>query len=155
MDVKIIEPIRKYIKEFNSTEEFNDYYSMHKEEMDNLTTHKLNKMYHVVGYRITKIKGVLMLKRWDTKQESEEENPLKQEISTVQNEFSTFRNDMSAFKQNLTSTKEDFTNKLSEVTNLKSEISRLKDSIVDINVEIKKIKSSLLEVINFLNGEQK
>ena len=74
MDVKIIEPIRNYLKEFNSTDEFNAFYSMHKDEMDALTTHKLNKMYHVNGYRITKIKGELMLKRWENKRDEEARN---------------------------------------------------------------------------------
>ena len=65
MDVKVIEPIKNYLKEFNSPDEFNLFYSKNKSEIDAYTTHKLNKMYHIVGYRITKIKGVLMLKKWD------------------------------------------------------------------------------------------
>ena len=62
MDLKVIEPIKNYIKEFNSPVEFNLWYAKHKEEVDSLTTHKLNKMYLINGYRITKIKGELMLK---------------------------------------------------------------------------------------------
>ncbi len=65
MDIKILEPIKNYLKEFNSVEEFNNFYSLNKKELDQITTHKLNKMYHVKGYRITKIKGELMLKKWD------------------------------------------------------------------------------------------
>ncbi len=65
MDLKILEPIKNYLKEFNTPEEFNNFYSLNKDELNKLTTHKLNKMYHVKGYRITKIKGVLMLKKWD------------------------------------------------------------------------------------------
>ncbi len=62
MDLKVIEPIRNYIKEFNSPVEFNLWYAKHKDEVDALTTHKLNKMYKIDNYRITKIKGELMLK---------------------------------------------------------------------------------------------
>ncbi len=65
MDLKILEPIKNYLKEFNTPEEFNNFYSLNKDELNKLTTHKLNKMYHVKGYRITKIKGELMLKKWD------------------------------------------------------------------------------------------
>ena len=65
MDLKILEPIKNYLKEFNTPEEFNNFYSLNKDELNKLTTHKLNKMYHVKGYRITKIKGQLMLKKWD------------------------------------------------------------------------------------------
>ena len=63
MTLKIIEPIRDYLKVFNSPDEFNIWYTKNKEEVDTLTTHKLNKMYKINGYRITKIKNVLMLKK--------------------------------------------------------------------------------------------
>ena len=68
MDIKVIEPIKHYLKEFKTVDEFNLWYSKNKDEVDALTTHKLNKMYHIDGYRITKIKGVLMLKRWVDKE---------------------------------------------------------------------------------------
>ena len=63
MTLKIIEPIRDYLKVFNSADEFNIWYTKNKDEVDSLTTHKLNKMYKINGYRITKIKNVLMLKK--------------------------------------------------------------------------------------------
>ena len=63
MTLKIIEPIRDYLKVFNSADEFNIWYTKKKDEVDSLTTHKLNKMYKINGYRITKIKNVLMLKK--------------------------------------------------------------------------------------------
>ncbi len=65
MDLKVIEPIKNYLKEFKTVDEFNLWYSKNKDEVDKLTTHKLNKMYKIDGYRITKIKGVLMLKKWE------------------------------------------------------------------------------------------
>ena len=71
MDLKVIEPIKNYLKEFKTVDEFNLWYSKNKEEVDKLTTHKLNKMYKIDGYRITKIKGVLMLKKWVEKEEKE------------------------------------------------------------------------------------
>ena len=74
-ELKIIEPIKNYLKEFETVDEFNLYYAKHKDEIDELTTHKLNKMYHINGYRITKIKGILMLKKWgNTKNDSNKEN---------------------------------------------------------------------------------
>ena len=63
MTLKIIEPIRDYLKVFNTDDEFNIWYTKNKDEVDTLTTHKLNKMYKINGYRITKIKNVLMLKK--------------------------------------------------------------------------------------------
>ena len=88
MDLKVIEPIKNYIKEFNSPVEFNLWYAKHKDEVDSLTTHKLNKMYHIDNYRITKIKGELMLKVdrkvKEKSEESEDEiNELRNEIKNI------------------------------------------------------------------------
>ena len=63
MTLKIIEPIRDYLKVFNSPDEFNIWFTKNKDEIESLTTHKLNKLYKINGYRITKIKGILMLKK--------------------------------------------------------------------------------------------
>ena len=63
MTIKIIEPIRDYLKVFNSPDEFNIWFTKNKDEIESLTTHKLNKLYKINGYRITKIKGILMLKK--------------------------------------------------------------------------------------------
>ena len=73
MDLKIIEPIHKPLHEFETPDEFNIYYHKHKDEMDKETTHLLNKKFSINGYRITKIKGVLCLKKW-TKNKSEHVN---------------------------------------------------------------------------------
>ena len=69
MDVKTIEPIENYVKEFANPDEFNMWYVKNKADVDAQTTHKLNKMYYVHGYHITKIKGVLMLKKYDPKRQ--------------------------------------------------------------------------------------
>lgn len=72
MDLKIIGPIKKPLKEFESPDEFNLYYHKHKEEMDGETTHSLNKKFKIDGFRITKIKGVLCLKKDVKKKENNE-----------------------------------------------------------------------------------
>ena len=59
--IPLIEPVKER-KEFGSVDEFNIFYNEHKDEFNTLTTCKLNKKYHVPGYRITKIKGVVSLK---------------------------------------------------------------------------------------------
>ena len=63
MDVKVVEPIQSPMKEFNNVDEFNLFYHNHKDEMMETTTHRLNKMYKINGYRITKIRGELCLKK--------------------------------------------------------------------------------------------
>ena len=92
MDLKVIEPIKNYLKEFKTVDEFNLYYSKNKDEIDSMTTHKLNKMYHIDGYRITKIKGKLCLKKWEKKdKESNNENDhlemYEEEINYLKNEI--------------------------------------------------------------------
>ena len=87
MDLKVIEPIKNYIKEFKTVDEFNLWYSKNKEEVDALTTHKLNKMYHINDYRITIIKGVLMLKKWDDKEKKTSKpsdiDELRQQVNEI------------------------------------------------------------------------
>ena len=73
MDLKIIEPVQKYVKEFESPEEFNVFYAKNKDEIDSQTTHMLNKKYHIKGLVITKIKGELCLKKpWIKKNNNNE-----------------------------------------------------------------------------------
>ena len=170
MDVKIIEPIKNYLKEFNTTEEFNTFYSVHKDEMDSLTTHKLNKMYHVNGYRITKIKGELMLKRWDNKKDEEEQ--LKQEITQAStratelakrvDDLSSYRQEMkiiaenqSKYNQDVNKIKEDVTQQISQISiTQQSQFRKLQDQIDDLNIDLKKIKGTINDIIDYLNGRK-
>jgi hypothetical protein len=62
LNPKIIKPI-SLMMTFEDQDEFFDYYNSHKSEMDSLTTHKLNKLFSIEGYRITKIKNILKLKQ--------------------------------------------------------------------------------------------
>ncbi len=89
MDLKVIEPIKTYLKEFSSPDEFNLFYAKNKADIDSQTTHKLNKMYHIKGYRITKIKNVLMLKKWDDEHSKENINDKIEELN----------NDISSMKE--------------------------------------------------------
>lgn len=63
MELKIIEPIREYLKEFDSVDDFNKFYFKHKSDIDGQTTHQLNKKFHIKGYRLTKIHGELQIKK--------------------------------------------------------------------------------------------
>lgn len=67
MDVPVIEAIHSPKHVFETVDEFNMYYHKHKSELDPLTTNKLNKMFQIKGYKITKLNGVLSLKKFDPK----------------------------------------------------------------------------------------
>ena len=85
MDLKIIVPVNKYIKEFESPEEFNVFYAKHKDEIDSQTTHMLNKKYHIKGLVITKIKGELCLKKpWIKKNNNESSNDLEVRVKRLE-----------------------------------------------------------------------
>lgn len=99
MDIKVIEPIKHYLKEFKTVDEFNLWYSKNKDEVDALTTHKLNKMYFIDGYRITKIKGVLMLKKWVDKGEKTSKTTDIDELRTQVNEIRDVVNRIITFLQ--------------------------------------------------------
>ena len=138
--------------------------------MDALTTHKLNKMYHVNGYRITKIKGELMLKRWDNKKDEEEQ--LKQEISQAStratelakrvDDLSSYRQEMkiiaenqSKYNQDVNKIKEDVTQQISQISiTQQSQFRKLQDQIDDLNIDLKKIKGTINDIIDYLNGRK-
>ena len=43
-------------KQFDSLDEFNQFYRLHKEEIDELSTVKINRLYHIKDYKITRRK---------------------------------------------------------------------------------------------------
>ena len=110
-EIKIIEKFSPDITEFENKEEFIEYLQDNKEEMDKLTTQKLNKMYHIKGYKITKLKGEICLKKDNTtdskdknrdntemtkvlETQSVEINELKQEIQTLKSALSNLINQL-------------------------------------------------------------
>ena len=85
MDLRIIQPVNGYIKEFESPEEFNVFYAKNKDEIDSQTTHMLNKKYHIKGLVITKIKGELCLKKpWVKKNNTESSNDLEVRVKRLE-----------------------------------------------------------------------
>lgn len=59
--IPIIEPIKER-KDFKNPDEFTVFYNQNKQLFEENTTCKLNKMFNIPGYRITKLKGVVSLK---------------------------------------------------------------------------------------------
>ena len=85
MDLKIIKPVEKYLKEFESPEEFNVFYAKNKDDIDSQTTHKLNKQYHIKGYVITKIKGELCLKKpWMKKNNNQSSVEMSSQMGSLE-----------------------------------------------------------------------
>ena len=147
MEIKIIEPIKNYSKVFNTPEEFNSFYTKNKNEMNLMTTHKLNKMYFIEGYRITKIKGVLMLKKWDDKDKNENEDELNEFKNNLKNkdiEINSIKDGLSYYQNKLKEVKE-------EINSIKDKLNEFKE---EMKKELKQIKETINSIITVLNGEQ-
>ena len=100
--VKIIEPIRSYYKTFKTIDEFNNWYLKNKSEVDEYTTHKLNKMYNVEGYRITRIKGSLCLKKVVPKHNNEKSETCDEQSSTQMHEqIISMKNEIQSLKKSI------------------------------------------------------
>ena len=99
-NLKVIEPIQIDVKTFQDKNEFEMFYNSHKNEFENCTTTKLNRMYKIPGYRITRQKEVLCLKKDYTKnnkQESDDDNiqkfdELKDELTKMIEEVKLYFN---------------------------------------------------------------
>ena len=99
-NLKVIEPIQIDVKTFQDKNEFEMFYNSHKNEFENCTTTKLNRMYKIPGYRITRQKEVLCLKKDYTKnnkQESDDDNTqrfdeLKDELTKMIEEVKLYFN---------------------------------------------------------------
>ena len=99
-NLKVIEPIQIDVKTFQDKNEFEMFYNSHKNEFENCTTTKLNRMYKIPGYRITRQKEVLCLKKDYTKnnkQESDDDNiqkfdELKDELTKLIEEVKLYFN---------------------------------------------------------------
>lgn len=94
MEVLVLGNNTNILKVFNSVDEFNLYYTKNKEEMDNSTTQKLNKMYKITGYRITKKdtrdkdgklqKGIICLKKIKEETQINEVQELKKKFEEME-----------------------------------------------------------------------
>ena len=82
IEIKVLEKYSPEVIEFDSKEEFIEYLADNLEEMNKMTTQKLNKTYKIQGYRITKLKNKvtnvsdISLKK-DSTERTDEINDLK------------------------------------------------------------------------------
>ena len=83
--LEVIEPYTPQIIQFENVNDFNVYYSKHKEEF-NESTQKLNAKYKIPGYKLTKLKGILkIIKDYSLKTSSDEEiNELQKVIKEIE-----------------------------------------------------------------------
>ena len=79
--MRILEPFRAEVIEFDDKNDFIKYVNEDMETYKSLTTQKLNKMFHIPGYRITKLQGDISLKAVGGKDEGKDmEERMRSEI---------------------------------------------------------------------------
>lgn len=111
------------VKSFDSLEEFQQYYDLHKDEIESTSTTRLNRMYRIKGYKITRRKiGDAEEKTLCFRQMS------KMEMTPKPTEMNT------------------------DVDELTHAVGDMRASIKELEMEISKIKQQLIEIINVING---
>ena len=78
--MRILEPFRAEVIEFDDKNDFIKYVNEDMETYKSLTTQKLNKMFRIPGYRITKLQGDISLKAVGGKEDADAEKKMRSEI---------------------------------------------------------------------------
>ena len=90
IEIKVLEKYSPEIIEFDSKEEFAEYLAENIDEMNKMTTQKLNMTYLIKGYRIIKLKEKISLKKDSS--ETKTETDLKSEINEIKTMMSQLMN---------------------------------------------------------------
>ena len=88
-DMKVIEPFQPEIIDCENKEDFSIIINSDPEKYKDMTTQKLNKLFNIPGYKITKIKGEICLRK--IKQENhinnDELEKIQQQINEIKEAF--------------------------------------------------------------------
>lgn len=97
-EIKVIEKFSPDLIMFENKEQFAEYIDEHRDELNKYSTCKLNKMFSIPDYRITKIKGEISLKKY-VKPPINEQKETDESIDQI-NEL---RNDVNKIKDTINS----------------------------------------------------
>ena len=105
--IKTIEKFQPEVIIFNSKEDFAEYIDKEKDNLKDLSTCKLNKMFSIPGYHITRIKGEIALKKSkdntkETTTNAATEDRLK-ERELVRSSLDCLRDDIQTIRDTLNS----------------------------------------------------
>lgn len=100
--VKIIEPFQPSVIKCENKEDFSAIINSEPEKYSEMTTQKLNKLFHIPGYKITKIKGEICLRSIKACEKLTEESNdlelLKQEITNIKVAFNQLSEQLETIK---------------------------------------------------------
>jgi hypothetical protein len=146
MDLKVIEPINNPLQEFKTVDEFNLFYQKNKETMDGTTTHKLNRMYKIDGYKITKIKKVLSLKKWNGKSYYQKQSaPNDDRITNLEECYDSMNEQLSDLDEHSNQNQE-------RLVMIEKKLSKpaVDERVVELQKQVEQIKIALTQVIQGL-----
>ena len=120
------------IKNFDTLDEFQNYYDLHKDEIDKLTTNKLNRMFKIKDYKIA-----------------------RRTIDNTETKKLCFRqllkSELHPNDENSAEANENEILSVREIESINDTLSELNDRIKILELDNTKIKKQLLEIINALN----
>ena len=102
--VKILEPFSPEVIECETTDDFNEVFNANPEVYSAMTTQKLNKIFKIPGYRITKIKGVVCLrsiKPCEQQHPHDEMEIINEEIKNIKQAFNQLSEQFEMIKKYL------------------------------------------------------
>ena len=97
--LKIIEPYHPDVIQCENKEDFSTIINSDIEKYNGMTTHKLNKLFNVPGYRITKIKGEISLRKINSDKNTQEDNHIQEQIDKIYDAFNALSEQFQAIKQ--------------------------------------------------------
>lgn len=95
-------------KRFDSVEDFNEYYTKHKAEMDSMTTQRLNKLFTIEGYHIVRRSESICVLPVGCMQNDKpvRTKDLAKQLAEVKNNCETLAADLAATRSEVTSLRE-------------------------------------------------
>ena len=99
--IKIIEPFQPEVIECENVEDFSEIINADKEKYNDYTTQKLNKIFKIPGYKVTKINGEISLRSIKPCEQlsSNESNKIKDEINDIKEAFDQLSEQFEAIKE--------------------------------------------------------
>ena len=113
------------VKNFDTLDEFQNYYNLHKDEIDKLSTVKLNRMFKIKDHKIT-----------------------RRTIDNAETKTLCFRQLLKSEMEQI----DEHENVVLSVRELENTISELNNRIKVLECDYIKIKNQLLEIIKVING---
>lgn len=156
--LKVLEPIKMDVKTFNDKQEFEMFFNSHREEFESSTTTKLNRMYRIPGYRITRQKNQLCLKKDYTKANSKEVLDETEIADSIQDKLNKWWIDIQTeledrINDRLESLQLDLKFKTlhMKLTELETPISKLEAQLKLFETKIKKMEKIVNQQTEFIN----